>query len=204
MLTSACLTRADEYDAIIIGSGLGGLSCAAGFARQGFKVLVLEQHDKPGGYATAFERPGGFVFDVSLHSTGAGERDGLHNLIPGFPEIKDVEFVPHPNLYRAIYPDYDVRVPQKDLRQYIKMLTGYFPEEEEGIEGIFQDMHALTDDIYRLSSAHGQIDMSRFPVDFPNLFKLYNGNWKDTHKGPRSVWCQNGSGEGICLEGGGL
>ena len=135
----SAFSKADEYDAIIIGSGLGGLSRAAGFARQGFKVLVLEQHDKPGG----------FVFDVSLHSTGAGERDGLHNLIPGFPEIRDVEFVPHPNLYRAIYPDYDVRVPQKDLRQYIRMLTGYFPEEKKGIEGIFQDMQALTDDIYR-------------------------------------------------------
>ncbi len=53
-----------RYDAVIIGSGLGGLSCAAGFARQGFKVLVVEQHDKPGGYATSFQRPGGFTFDV--------------------------------------------------------------------------------------------------------------------------------------------
>ena len=109
------LTKEDEYDAVIIGSGLGGLSCAAAFARQGFKALVLEQHDKPGGYATAFERPRGFKFDVSLHSTGVGERNGIHNLIPGFPEITDVEFVPHPSLYRAIYPDYDITVAQKDL-----------------------------------------------------------------------------------------
>ena len=36
-----------------------------------------------------------FVFDASLHSTGAGERDGIRNLISGFPEIKDIEFVPH-------------------------------------------------------------------------------------------------------------
>ena len=53
----------NEYDAIIIGSGLGGLGCAAAFARQGFKPLVLEQHTKVGGYATTFMRPGGFVFD---------------------------------------------------------------------------------------------------------------------------------------------
>ena len=49
------------FDAVIIGSGLGGLSCAAAFARQGFKPLVLEKHDRPGGYATTFSRPGGFV-----------------------------------------------------------------------------------------------------------------------------------------------
>ncbi len=168
-----------RYDAVIIGSGLGGLSCAAGFARQGFKALVIEQHDKPGGYATAFQRPGGFTFDVSLHSTTVGERNGLHNLIPGFPEITDVEFVPHPNLYRVIYPDYDIRVPQKDLDGYIKMLIDYFPEEKEGITGIFHDMQGLAGDIQKLSNARGQADMSKFPVDFPYLFKYFNKTWKD-------------------------
>ncbi len=173
------LTKDNEFDALIIGSGLGGLSCAAAFARQGFKPLVLEQHDKPGGYATAFERPGGFKFDVSLHSTSIGERNGIHNLIPGFPEITDVEFVPHPSLYRVIYPDYDITVPQKDLQQYIKMLIGYFPEEKEGIEGLFGDMEGLAGDIQRLSAARGQMDMQRFAVDFPFLSRLYNRTWKE-------------------------
>jgi phytoene dehydrogenase-like protein len=166
-----------DYDAVVIGSGLGGLSCAAAFARQGFRPLVLEQHFKPGGYATTFQRPGGYTFDVSLHSTTVGEREGIYNLIPGFPEIKDVEFVPHPNLYRAIYPDYDIRVPQKDLSGYITMLTGYFPEEKAGIEGLFQDMKGVTDDISKLSQARGQVDMSRFPVDYPYLFKCSNSTW---------------------------
>ncbi len=69
------------YDAVVIGAGLGGLSAAAAFARQGFKVLVLEQHSVPGGYASAFTRPGGFTFDVSLHSTTVGLRNGVPNLI---------------------------------------------------------------------------------------------------------------------------
>jgi NADPH-dependent 2,4-dienoyl-CoA reductase/sulfur reductase-like enzyme len=67
----------DAFDAVIIGAGLGGLSCAAGFARQGFRALVVEQHNKPGGYATAFKRPGGFEFDVSLHTTYAGGATGF-------------------------------------------------------------------------------------------------------------------------------
>ena len=45
------------YDAVVIGAGLGGLSAAAAFARQGYKVLVLEQHSVAGGYASAFTRP---------------------------------------------------------------------------------------------------------------------------------------------------
>jgi len=170
-------TSENEFDAVIIGAGLGGLSCAAAFARQGFKPLVLEQHSVPGGYASAFKRPGGFVFDVSLHSTTVGERNGIHNLIPGFPEIEDVEFVPHPSLYRAIFPDYDYRVPQKNLKKYIEMLIGYFPEEKQGIEGIFEDMSGLAGDINKYQQAGGQIDMSTFPKDFPYLFKTFNITW---------------------------
>ena len=170
-------TGENQFDAVIIGSGLGGLSCAAAFARQGFKPLVLEKHYIPGGYATTFKRPGGFIFDVSLHSTSVGEREGIHNLIPGFPEITDVEFVPHPNLYRAIFPDYDFRVPQKDLPGYINMLIGYFPDEKDGIEGLFDDMEGVAKDIQKLSRAKGKVDMSRFPVDFPYLFKSYTKTW---------------------------
>jgi len=170
-------TDENQFDAVIIGAGLGGLSCAAAFARQGFKPLVLEKHYVPGGYATTFKRPGGFVFDVSLHSTSVGEREGVHNLIPGFPEIKDVEFVPHRNLYRAIFPDYDIRVPQKDLAGYINMLMGYFPDEKEGIEAIFNDMKGVTRDINKLTSARGQVDMSKFPIEFPDLFRCYTKTW---------------------------
>ncbi len=167
----------DEVDAVIIGAGLGGLSCAAAFARQGFKPLVLEQHSVPGGYATTFERPGGFVFDVSLHSTTVGERNGVHNLIPGFPEIKDVKFVPHPSLYRAIFPDYDFRVPQKSPKKYVEMLINHFPDEKQGIEGIFEDIEGLASDINKYSRAGGQVDMGTFPQEFPYLFKSFNKTW---------------------------
>ena len=166
-----------DFDAVIIGSGLGGLGCAAAFARQGFKALVLEHHYRAGGYATTFKRPGGFVFDVSLHSTSVGERDGIHNLIPGFPEIKDVKFVPHPYLYRIIYPDYDFRVPQEDLPGYIDILSGYFPDEKQGIKGIFNDMKGIALDINKISSAKGQINMMTFPREYPYLFKSYSKTW---------------------------
>ena len=169
--------QADEFDAIIIGSGLGGLCCAAAFARQGFKPLVIEQHDKPGGYATSFARPGGFVFDVSLHSTTVGDRNGVYNLIQGFPEITDVEFLPHPNLYRAIYPEHDFRVPQRDLKGYIDLLIKHFPDEKEGIAGLFDDMNGIFNEVRRLAQARGKVDMSNFAVDFPLIFKFFSKPW---------------------------
>jgi len=166
-----------QFDAIIVGSGLGGLSCAAAFARQGFRSLVLEQHDKPGGYATSFVRPGGFEFDVSLHSTTVGQRNGYFNLIPGLPEISEVEFVPHPHLYRAIFPDHDIRVPQRNVPAYIDLLVKAFPAEKEGIQALFDEMNGLMQDFNRLSSAKGQVDMSRFPVEFPVLVRYSGSTW---------------------------
>ena len=45
-----------EVDAIIIGAGIGGLSCAALCAKYGLDTLCLEAHDVPGGCAHSFER----------------------------------------------------------------------------------------------------------------------------------------------------
>lgn len=170
-------TGGEAFDAIVIGSGLGGLSCAAAFARQGFRVLVLEQHSVPGGYATTFKRPGGYVFDVSLHSTSVPEREGIHNLIPGFPEITNVEFLPHRSLYRAVFPEHDIRVPQRGLEGYVRILSENFPGESEGIQGLIEDMKGVADDIGKLVGAQGQVDMSRFPADFPYLFKSSMMTW---------------------------
>jgi phytoene dehydrogenase-like protein len=57
----------DYYDVVVIGSGLGGLTTANILAREGRSVLLLEQHYKLGGLATWFKRPGGHIFDISLH-----------------------------------------------------------------------------------------------------------------------------------------
>lgn len=56
-----------EYDVVVIGSGLGGLTAANILAREGRSVLLLEQHYKLGGMATWFKRPDGNIFDISLH-----------------------------------------------------------------------------------------------------------------------------------------
>ena len=57
----------DEYDVVVIGSGLAGMTAANILGRTGRSVLLLEQHYKLGGMATWFKRPGGHIFDISLH-----------------------------------------------------------------------------------------------------------------------------------------
>jgi len=63
-------------DVIMIGSGLGGLSCAIELALQGFHVCVFEQHRVFGGYAHNFVRRG-FTFDVSLHYVGGLDQGSM-------------------------------------------------------------------------------------------------------------------------------
>lgn len=63
----------DQYDIIILGSGLAGMTAANVLARDGFKVLLLERHYKLGGLATWFWRgKHQHIFDVSLHGFPVG------------------------------------------------------------------------------------------------------------------------------------
>src|SRR5690349_2477913 len=61
-----------HYDVVVIGAGLAGLTAANVLARAGRSVLLLEQHYKLGGMATWFKRPGGHIFDISLHGFPVG------------------------------------------------------------------------------------------------------------------------------------
>ena len=57
----------DELDAVVIGSGIGGLATAAILSKAGKKVLVLEQHDQAGGCCHTYIDKG-FEFDVGLYT----------------------------------------------------------------------------------------------------------------------------------------
>ena len=69
---AAAIEPKKDFPVVVIGGGLGGLSAAAHLAQNGFPVTLIEQHDRPGGYATSFDREQ-FTFEVSLHAT-AGAR----------------------------------------------------------------------------------------------------------------------------------
>ena len=71
-----------QFDAIIIGSGLGGLTAGALCARAGLRVLVLERNDNFGGAATVY-RHNGLAIEASLH-----EIDGFDEEDPKLPLIQ--------------------------------------------------------------------------------------------------------------------
>ncbi len=85
----------DHFDAIVIGSGLGGLTAGALFARAGHRVLVLEQNDTFGGAATTYHR-GAMTVEASLHETADPRvtADPKGEIFAALDLYQDIELVP--------------------------------------------------------------------------------------------------------------
>jgi all-trans-retinol 13,14-reductase len=123
------------YDAVVIGSGLGGLTCASLLSKHS-KVIVLEKHTVAGGFATSFRRKK-WELEVSLHCLGDCEQGGRVRKILQEAGVFDlVSFYKADYLYRTVFPGGEFMVPS-DYRQYIQDLSQRFPEEKEGLHELF-------------------------------------------------------------------
>src|SRR5437588_6862939 len=125
--------RRHEYDVVVIGSGMGGLSTASYLACAGKSVLVLEQHERPGGYAHGFEREG-YVFDVAVHMTSGAEPLSvgyggmIHHLLTLLGVRDRLTFIPLDPFYVGAFPGLRFAAPQ-GTEEYIDAHAQLFPTE---------------------------------------------------------------------------
>ncbi|MCR5740861.1 MAG: NAD(P)/FAD-dependent oxidoreductase [Gammaproteobacteria bacterium] len=93
----------DKYDVVVIGGALAGLASALTLAKKGKKVLVLEQHNLPGGVATSFVR-GGVEIEGTLHEMmSIGPKEAPLKIRNFFDEMGvDIEWLRVPEAYRFV------------------------------------------------------------------------------------------------------
>lgn len=140
------------FDAIVIGSGTGGLSVASILSQAGQRVLVLEQHFVIGGYTHAFQRKG-YMWDVGLHYVGQVHIKGtLLNKVFRYLTKEQLEWAPLDDIYdRAIFGDKEYLFP-RGRQNLMKALKEYFPAAEDcaSIDAYFK----LLDDVNALGTTY--------------------------------------------------
>jgi len=124
------------YDAVIIGAGISGLVCGCYLAKAGLKVLIAEQHHKPGGYCTSFQRQG-YSFDAAAHSFGGYRNGGIVRKV--FDDLnisKNIRIIRFDPSDIIMAPDYKVSF-HTDLQKTVSGLQKTFPKESGNVEAFF-------------------------------------------------------------------
>lgn len=124
----------DTWDAIVIGSGIGGLTTAGFLARDGHRVLMLEKHTTAGGCTQVFRRAG-YEWDAGLHYMGEVHRSDSR-LRHIFDHITNgqLEWAPMPEIYNRIFVgDREYEIPA-GASKFAESLKGYFPQESQAID----------------------------------------------------------------------
>src|SRR5215472_18223681 len=123
------------YDAIVIGSGIGGLTAAAMLARHGGrKVLVLERHYTAGGFTHVFRRPG-YEWDVGVHYIGRvnSPREQIRAAFDNLSEGR-LRWNPMPDVYDRIQigdRSYDFPT---GIERFRARMKDYFPGESKAVD----------------------------------------------------------------------
>jgi all-trans-retinol 13,14-reductase len=138
----------EQYDVVIIGSGLGGLVSAIILAKEGYSVCVLEKNNQYGGNLQTFVRDK-TIFDTGIHYIGGlGEGQNLHQY------FKYLGIIDHLNLKKLDENAFDIISFENDNTEYphaqgyenfIHQLEKYFPEEKENISNYCKKLKTICD-----------------------------------------------------------
>ncbi|MCX7114262.1 MAG: NAD(P)/FAD-dependent oxidoreductase [Proteobacteria bacterium] len=155
-------SKQEAYDVAVIGAGIGGLSAAALLAKAGQSVLLVERHDRPGGYAHGFSRRH-YRFDSGVHLTSGcgpqGYRNGsvIYKLGEALGISPESLFLPIPDYARAHYPGFDAPMHSGE-DGFVSALAGQFPAEKDNLRALIRLCRAVAEEAML---ADGMIDLGK-------------------------------------------
>jgi len=163
-----------SYDIVVIGAGLGGLCAAFEVSRWGKRVLLLEQHNLPGGFATSFVR-GRFEFEPSLHEMpnvpSIEEASGVIRYLIDDAGL-DIEFAGIPDAYRVILTEkgVDVRMPF-GVEACVDRVEREVPGSRDGVEAYMSLCRDIQDAFGYLSAHEKDLDYRKLVVEYGNFIR---------------------------------
>ena len=158
-----------DVDAIVIGSGAGGLTAALALARAGRRVLVLEQHYVPGGFCHSFTL-GGHRFSPGVHYVGElGPGGRLRAIYEGLGVAGDVSFAElDPDGYDRVLAAGQAFELPKTRAALAGRLSARFPHQIPGIHRYLETIEQLAAEVRLLMKA-GPSDLALLLVRAPTL-----------------------------------
>jgi all-trans-retinol 13,14-reductase len=175
---------ASEFDVIVIGSGMGGMTTAAALSRFEHKVLLLEQAQKIGGLTHSFSRHG-FRWDVGLHYCGTFSHDQPAGRILDWLSGGKIEFQSVGTVYDTLhFPDgFEISV-GRPAEAYKMELKDHFPDSAAEIDAYFEALQSAE------ATAHLVAGERTVPEPFRSAHR-----WWSRRRIQR--WCARTTGEVI-------
>ncbi len=157
-----------DYDAVIIGAGMGGLSCGTLLAKEGLSVLICEQSSKPGGYCRNFKR-NGFTFAPAAHFLNEfGPNGQMKEAFQTLGLPPEIEFRPQDPQRRIMTPHFHLTL-STDIDRFERDLIHLFPRERLSIHAYIEEWKRLVKNIEGLSIK--SFDLISFKEKLQLLYK---------------------------------
>lgn len=165
----------NNYEVIVIGSGIGGLTSASLLAKSGKSVLVLEAHDRPGGYAHGFKRKK-YQFDSGVHLiSGCGENgycggQVIYKALNALGMLNEIEFISINPFSHVQYPQLSIELPQT-IEKFVDSLAESFPSERKGIKQLTQLCQQIAEEVMLADELMGEVSHEKAQQLMPCLFE---------------------------------
>jgi all-trans-retinol 13,14-reductase len=161
------------WDAIVVGSGLGGLTTAAYLTANGLRTLVLEQYDVVGGSSHVFRRKRAFEFDVGVHYLGdCGPGGRIPEILHGVGLEGRIEFLPmDPEGFDTlVFPGFTFRV-RRGWESYENDLLAAFPAEGPGLRKCIGALRRIATQAMASGPPGGARQLLTTPLRAPSLVR---------------------------------